>query len=101
MTRGAEDEVRHRYVRLDLKEEFIDAAKPLYFALTGEWTKRSGYARLLPAADAKAIAPATERLVWLDKGVGRLIKARDADFFAYVVQDFDDSPDYFVAGPPL
>ena len=35
-------------------------------------------------------------LVWLDKRVDRLAKAKKADRYAYVVQDFDDSPDYFV-----
>lgn len=37
-----------------------------------------------------------ERVVYQDDNVGRLQKAEDADVFAYVVQDFDDSPDYFV-----
>ena len=41
------------------------------------------------------------RLVWLDKNVGRLAKAKEAEAFGYVVQDFDDSPDYFVGGADL
>ena len=40
-------------------------------------------------------------LVSLDKRVDRLTKARRADRFAYAVQDFDDSPDYFVGGATL
>jgi len=94
LTRGAEEEVRHRYVRLDPDEKAIDPAKPLYLSIYGERTKKSGYARLRLGQD-------TERLVWLDKNVGRLAKAEKADVFAYVVQGFDDSPDYFVAGPDL
>jgi dipeptidyl aminopeptidase/acylaminoacyl peptidase len=94
LTDGAKEEVRHRYARLDPKEESIDPSKPLYLSLYGRWTKRSGYARV-------ESGKAAERLLWLDKNVGRLIRARDADIFAYVAQAFDDSPDYFVAGPRL
>jgi len=63
--------------------------------MTGTWTKKSGYARLMPGAAGP------ERLVWLDKGVGRLARAKDADVFHYVVQSFEDSPDAFVAGGDL
>jgi dipeptidyl aminopeptidase/acylaminoacyl peptidase len=96
LTRGAEEEIRHRYVRLDPEEEFIDAAKPLYVSLQGEWSKRSGYARLSLAG--AGTQPQVDRQVWLDKNAGRLIKAKDAETLAWVVQDFDDSPDYFVSG---
>ena len=37
----------------------------------------------------------------LDKRVDRLAKAKRAERFAYAVQDFDDSPDYFVGGASL
>jgi dipeptidyl aminopeptidase/acylaminoacyl peptidase len=94
LTNGATEEIRHRYVALDPKEEFIDTQKPLYLNLYGEWTKRSGYARLRSGAQA-------ERLVWLDKNVSRLAKAKDADVYAYSVMAFDDSPDYFVGGANL
>ncbi|HEX7052168.1 MAG TPA: prolyl oligopeptidase family serine peptidase [Longimicrobiales bacterium] len=94
LTRGAEDSVRHRLVRLDAEQEFIDPDEPLYLSLYGEWTKRFGYGRLEIGGDV-------DRLVWLDKNVSRLARADSADVFAYVVQDFDDSPDYFVAGPDL
>lgn len=94
ITNGATEETRHRYVGLDSKEEFIDTQKPLYLSLYSEWTKRSGYGRLRSGAQA-------ERLVWMDKNVGRLSKAKDADVYAYSVMAFDDSPDYFVSGPNL
>jgi dipeptidyl aminopeptidase/acylaminoacyl peptidase len=95
LTQGASDEVRHRYARLDPEERFIDRSKPLYFSLFGEWTKRSGYARLRPGA------PGPERTVWLDKRVDRLTKAKEADVYVYAVQAFDDSPDYFLTSAAL
>ena len=42
-----------------------------------------------------------ERLVWLDKNVGSLAKAEEADVFGYMAQAYDDSPDIFVGGPDL
>jgi dipeptidyl aminopeptidase/acylaminoacyl peptidase len=93
LTLGADDEIRHRRAWLDTDEEYIDLSEPQYFLLTGEWTKRSGYARL---ADGKL-----ERLMYVDANVGRLTKAKEAEVYLYTAQDFADSPDYFVAGPRL
>lgn len=104
LTRGADDEIRYRYVDLDrgpfsfgAAPEAIALDEPLMLSIYGEWTKMSGYSRLATAAEGSE----PQRLLWLDKNVGRLAKAEDADTFAYVVQDFDDSPDYFVGGPDL
>jgi dipeptidyl aminopeptidase/acylaminoacyl peptidase len=33
--------------------------------------------------------------------VGALAKAKDADVFAYTIQDYDDSPDIFIGGGDL
>jgi dipeptidyl aminopeptidase/acylaminoacyl peptidase len=97
LTRGAEEEVEHRVVaRLDPREESVDPSKPLYLTLHGEWTKKQGLARLDLVDE-----PKVDRAVWLDKAVGRLIKARSADVLAYVVQGFDDPPDLFACGPDL
>jgi dipeptidyl aminopeptidase/acylaminoacyl peptidase len=95
LTSGAADQVRHRYVRLDRDEDWIDPDRPMYVSLFGVWTKQSGYGRVTPGAGS------AERLVWLDKGVSALGRASRADVFAYVVQAFDDSPDVFVGGPSL
>lgn len=95
LTDGTAEQVRHRVVRLDPDARFIDRSRPVTIALFGERSKRSGYARVAPGAAA------VERGVWLDKRVDRLAKAKDADVYAYVAQAFDDSPDYFVAGPGL
>jgi dipeptidyl aminopeptidase/acylaminoacyl peptidase len=95
LTAGAADQTRHRYVRANPDDEWIDTDKPLYLSLFGLWTKRSGYARLLPGAAS------AEQMIWLDKSVARLAKAKDAEVYAYVAEDFDDSPDVFIGGPDL
>jgi dipeptidyl aminopeptidase/acylaminoacyl peptidase len=76
-----------------MDEEFVESSQPMYFSMYGERTKYYGYGRLRRGR--------FEPLIWEDANVGRLGKAEEADVFVYVVQDFDDSPDYFVAGPDL
>jgi dipeptidyl aminopeptidase/acylaminoacyl peptidase len=100
LTRGAEESVAHRYVRLDRDERSIDPAAPMYVSLYGRWSKKFGYARASADPAAPGRAP-IERLVWLDKNVGRLLKAKSAPVYAYLVQGFDDSPDYLAGGPAL
>jgi dipeptidyl aminopeptidase/acylaminoacyl peptidase len=95
LTDGTAEQVRHRYVRLNPDDEWIDTDKAIYLSLFGIWTKKSGYARLLPGATT------AERLVWLDKSVTRLSKAKDADVYQYVVEAFENSPDAFVGGSDL
>lgn len=93
LTVGMTDSTRYRRVRLDPDEKYVDLAKPVYLSTTGDWSKRSGYSRL---AGGKV-----ERLVWEDASIGRLSKARDAEVYLYVAQDFNRSPNFFVAGPTL
>ncbi|MGI8782770.1 MAG: prolyl oligopeptidase family serine peptidase [Acidobacteriota bacterium] len=110
LTDGAAEEVRHRYVRVNPDEEWIDTDKPAYLSLFGIWTKKSGFARLAPGATGAA---SDEHLVWLDKSVhppaqlwvssggGILAKAKDADVYVYTLESFNDSPDAFVGGADL
>lgn len=93
LTNGAEDEVVHRYVRLDPEETTIDLSRPVYLTLYGERSKKSGLARLT--------SKGVQRLLFEDRSIGRLSKAADAEVYTYVVQSYQDSPDLFAAGPDL
>ena len=95
LTDGAVEQIRHRYVRLDPDADFVDPRG--FVSLFGIWSKKSGFARI----DADGAAPKLERAVWLDKSVAGLSKAKNADTFAYFVQAFDDSPDFFVGDASL
>ncbi len=97
LTDGTVEQVRHRYVRLDPDAEWIDRETLSFLSLFALSTKKSGYARL----DASGVQSKAERVVWEDKGIGNLTKAKSADTYAYVRQAFDDSPDLFVGGPDL
>jgi dienelactone hydrolase len=98
LTDGAAEQVRHRYEKLDPEEEWIDTSKPVYLSLFGIWTKKSGFARLRPGASG---ALTEEHLLWFDKSLDHLAKAKDADVFEYVQQTFVESPNAFIAGPDL
>ena len=94
MTSGAADQVRYRKVNVSSVgggrgEEAIDFSKPVYLSMYGIWTKKTGYA-ILNGGNV-------EKPVWIDKGVSRLIKAKDADTYGYVAEAFDSSPNYFAA----
>jgi dipeptidyl aminopeptidase/acylaminoacyl peptidase len=103
LTRGREDSTVYRYVSLDPDRSFggfrgfggggggetIDLSKPVILSTTGSWNKKSGYVKL---ADGKV-----DRLVWRDKAISSLRKARNAETYLFLEQSYADSPDYFVA----
>ncbi|MFB6273929.1 MAG: prolyl oligopeptidase family serine peptidase [Salinibacter sp.] len=99
LTNGRPDSVEHRYV--DLTEEkpgapdVIPRDEPTYWSVYDEWTEKHGYAR------SSQLTGTPERLVWKPKTVDDLTRADSAAVYAYQVEDFEDSPDYFRAGPRL
>ena len=94
LTDGAGEQVRYRYVRLNPEDEWIETSRPVILSLFGPWSKKSGYARLMPGGSV-------ERLMYDDKAIASLSKARDSDVYLYVAQRYDDSPDAFITGADL
>jgi dipeptidyl aminopeptidase/acylaminoacyl peptidase len=88
ITDGKDEQVRNRYMYLDF-EDYIDEKKPMYVSLFGTWSKQSGYGNVTPGK-------AVKRLVWQDASIGRLTKAENADRYAFGIETFSDSPDFFV-----
>ena len=97
LTDGAAEQIRYRYVKLDPDEEFIDPGQPLYLQAFGIYSKKSGYARL----SLSEATPKLERLLWEDKDIDQLAKAKDAPVYAYVTQTFEESPSLLAGGPEL
>jgi dipeptidyl aminopeptidase/acylaminoacyl peptidase len=87
--------VRHRLFNLGGQPGQPLDPDRAWVALFNHRTKQSGYARF--SADAASVAP----VVYLDKSVGSLAKAEDADVYTYTVQAADDPPDLFVGGADL
>ena len=87
---GAEEEIRFRLTRLDPEADTYDTSKPLLFSAYGEWTKKSGYYEVSVGKKPKA-------LKFVDKSIGRLTKAEDADVIMYTEQTFEEFPDVWVS----
>lgn len=65
----------------------------------GEWTKKSGIARL--DFNRKGLKAGTEKLVWEDANVNRLSKAKNADVYSFSKEKFNDPTDFFFASADL
>ncbi|MEE9364767.1 MAG: prolyl oligopeptidase family serine peptidase [Cellulophaga sp.] len=89
ITNGAEDKIISRYIKVDSDQEYINSKSSAYVWRFGEWTKKSGYAKVIPGKSLQTIH-------WEDTYVSRLIKAKDSKAIAYVAERYDNSPDYFV-----
>ncbi len=87
LTVGETDETMYRIVRLDFEDPFIDDTKPIYISAYGDKTKNFGYAKL---ENGKV-----ESLIFENKMINRLSKAKDANTFTYIKQDYHQSPEIF------
>lgn len=89
---GARDQVRFRVVSLDEEDTDlgIDTARPLVVSAYGERTKRSGYWLIEPGQ-------APRPLLWEDRSVGGLRKAKSADRVVFTRQTFTEFPDWWTS----
>ncbi|MDQ6757104.1 MAG: prolyl oligopeptidase family serine peptidase [Bacteroidota bacterium] len=87
LTEGEKEEVVYRITRLDDEDEFIDDSKPVYFTTYGDKSKKSGFAKLEKGK--------VTNLIFEDAQVSRLTKAKDANSFLFIKQDFDKPPALF------
>ncbi len=70
----------------------IDLSKPMYFGTYGEWTKKEGLARVDPGKPGA-------KSIFFEDARFNIIKARDADTFAYTRQSFTEYPNYWMFNP--
>jgi dienelactone hydrolase len=95
-TDGRKEGLRYRLrYALDRDEKGIDLERPVYFAVLGEWTKKSGIARI------EGGRPGATRLLWDDAEFGGLAKAKNADVYVYTRETYKDYPNYHVADKDL
>jgi dipeptidyl aminopeptidase/acylaminoacyl peptidase len=92
---GKKDQIRYNRVRLDPEEKGIDFAKPVYLSAYGEWTKKSGFARLDPQAKAPKM------LLWEDASYGQLLKAKKADAYFLTRETASEYPNYHATNADL
>ncbi len=87
--RGAEGEIRFRYIRTDPEERFIDLSEPMLLTAFGQWTKKAGFFQLRRRR--------LTELVYEDKNFGSPQKAKNANRYMYTIQTFQDFPNYYVS----
>lgn len=83
---------KNRYLTrfvLDPDEKGIDLRQPQYFRVYGEWTKKSGFAKLESGV--------CKRLIWEDVQVGDLIKAKKAQSFVFTRQTFSTPREFYAS----
>ncbi len=99
---GRASKIRYqsRFV-LDREEKGIDLSQPIYVAVYGEWTKKSGIGRIAPGKKGMGLQAGVEMLVWDDIAIGTLIKAKHAAVYAYATEDFNKPTEFLVGGPQL
>jgi dienelactone hydrolase len=99
---GRKNRIVFRYVKPDPDEKAIPIGSPMFLSATDETTKATGVCRVRFAEDAKPGSPVPAppvKLVMMDKRLGNLLKAKDADAFAFTLQRFDEFPDLWTSGP--
>ena len=88
LTGGRETGTIYRLTRLETEDNFIDPAKDLYFTAFGDIDKKSGYYRI-PAKGKAGM------LIFDDRSITGLTKAKNTDQFLYRSETYADSPNFF------
>ncbi len=83
-----------RYQKLDPEEKAISLKKPLLLSAFNETTKATGFYRLDPAKNEPP-----RKLLYLDKMLGNLQKAKKAETYVFTIQTFEEFPDLWTSGP--
>ncbi|HYV98939.1 MAG TPA: prolyl oligopeptidase family serine peptidase [Gemmatimonadaceae bacterium] len=67
----------------------VDMTQPITMSAYGTMTKKYGFWKVTPGQ-------APQQIIWVDKNVGGIIKAENADRMLFTEQDFNEFPDYWV-----
>jgi dipeptidyl aminopeptidase/acylaminoacyl peptidase len=91
---GRKDEIIFRYLKLDPEKKAIPAKSAFILSAFDHKTKASGFYRVSLAENDAPV-----KLVWMDKGLGGLQKARSSETYVFTEQRFDEFPDLWQSGP--
>ncbi|MCY7291685.1 MAG: prolyl oligopeptidase family serine peptidase, partial [Ferruginibacter sp.] len=97
---GTRDKVRYqRMYTIYPDDKGIDLKKPQYVSMYGEWSKKSGIARLEPGK--KGLNAGAKRLVWDDMAYGNFNKTLNADSYYFSKEDFSKPTEFFVSNSTI
>lgn len=102
LTKGKQDEIIYRYVdltgdggrfrRFSPNNKGINPDQPFYLSIYGKTSKKTGFALLETDGTLS-------QLLFKEARVNRLMRADSATVFAFVEQDYNNSPDIFITQP--
>jgi dipeptidyl aminopeptidase/acylaminoacyl peptidase len=72
------------------EDDGIDLTKPITLSASGDRTKKSGYWQVTAGQDPQPI-------IWVDKNIGGVQKAAEADRIIFTQQDFNEFPDIWTS----
>lgn len=94
--KGKKEQIRFRQrFILDPEEKGINLSDAVYFFAYGEWTKKSGIARIDKGK------PGVRMLLWDDAHFSQLKKAKKSNTYFYTRQTYKDYPDVYVTDAML
>jgi dipeptidyl aminopeptidase/acylaminoacyl peptidase len=91
---GRRDKLIFRYIDLDREVKTIPAKEPIVLSATDDTSKASGAYRVTLSSPAGPV-----KAVMQDKLFRGLMKAKNADVYAFTGQRFEEFPDLWVSGP--
>jgi dipeptidyl aminopeptidase/acylaminoacyl peptidase len=91
---GRREALVFRYRPLDREEKTVAAKTPIWMSAVNDKTKASGYYKMALAVDAEP-----SKVLMLDKSCGPLQKAKQAEYFVFTLQKFDEFPNLWGSGP--
>ena len=93
---GKKEQIRYTNPhRFDPDVEGIDLSIPVYFSAYGEWTKKAGFARLMPGKTG------VEMLIWEDASFSRLSKLKDHPVYSFSRSTHQTQISFQMSGPDL
>jgi dipeptidyl aminopeptidase/acylaminoacyl peptidase len=97
---GRKEKIRYQFrYNLDPEDKGIDLKKGLYVRMYGEFTKKSGLARLEPGKLGLIAGPKV--LLWEDTNIGSLGKAKNADVFYFTREKFNEPTNFYITNSSL
>lgn len=88
LTDGTKEEIRHRMIRTDTEEPFLDDSKTLYVDLYGDKSKYFGVGKIEKGKFS--------RLIYEPNSVDQFNKAKEADVFTFIRADYNRSPELYI-----
>lgn len=89
---GRKDGIRYQSIHnFDFDEPGYDLSKPLLVSIYGEWTKKAGFARIVPGEAQPQV------LTFVDANFGFVLKAKNADTYFYTIETYKEYPDWYTS----